>query len=67
MIEVGNSRFMIESGDLILIEELRRFHDSLKGDPRAVVRFTNKLIRCTEEGRLRAWGWQNQPIGACRS
>lgn len=60
-IEVGNSRFLIRSGDRILLEDLSSFCESLKGMPRAEVRFTNKLLLCTEEGRLPPWGWQNQP------
>ena len=64
VIEVGKSRFIIESGDNTLIEELRLFCESLKGSPRAEIRFTNRLFACTEQGRLRPWGWQQQP---CRT
>jgi len=61
VIEVGQSRFIIKSGDLLLLEELRLFCESLKGFPRPEVRFTNKLFQCTEQGRLQPWGWQHQP------
>jgi hypothetical protein len=61
VIDVGTSVFIIKSGDRILIEELRLFSESLTGSPRAEVRFTNKLFFCTEEGRLRPWGWQRLP------
>ncbi|NTV00603.1 MAG: hypothetical protein HGA55_05725 [Methanoregulaceae archaeon] len=61
VIEVGESRFIVRSGDKELIRELRLFTEDLKGDPRAEVRFTVKLLSCTEQGRLRPWGWQRQP------
>lgn len=65
VIEVGRSRFIIKSGDHLLIEELRLFCESLKGSPRPEVRFTNKLFSCTEQGRLQPWGWQHQPHRIC--
>jgi hypothetical protein len=61
VIEVGKSRFIVRSGDHELIRELRLFTEGLKGDPRAEARFTVKLLSCTEQGRLRPWGWQRQP------
>ncbi|MDD1715165.1 MAG: hypothetical protein LUQ61_07910 [Methanoregulaceae archaeon] len=61
VIEVGNSRFIVRSGDGDLIRELLLFTEGLRGDPRAEVRFTVKLLSCTEQGRLRPWGWQRQP------
>lgn len=61
LIEVGNSLFLIKSRDHNLIEELCRFSESLNGTPRSIVRFTNSLIHCTEQGRLPAWGWQRLP------
>lgn len=64
VIEVGDSRFVVKSQDRLLIRELRLFCETLRGDPRAEVRFTNKLLTCTEEGRLQPWGWQRQ---SCRT
>jgi hypothetical protein len=63
VIDVGNSRFIIKSGDTRLIEELSQFCELLKGTPRAEVHFTNKLFHCTEQGKLQPWGWQRQSNG----
>jgi len=61
VIDVGSSRFIVKSGDSHLIQELRLYCETLRGSPRAEVRFTNRLIHCTEQGRLPPWGWQRQP------
>jgi hypothetical protein len=65
VIEVGNSLFIVKSGDSHLIHELRTFCETIREHPRAELRFTHKLIHCTEEGRLEPWGWQRQPGRAC--
>jgi hypothetical protein len=61
VVEVGRSCFIVKSADRDLIQELRHFSESLREDPRAEARFTVKLLSCTEQGRLRPWGWQRQP------
>ncbi len=60
IIEVGSSRFIIKSRDSNLIQELRLFCETLEESPRAEIRFTNRLIHCTEQGRLQPWAWQRQ-------
>lgn len=65
VIEVGSSRFIVKSGDRHLIQELRHFCETLMFNPRAEVLFTNKLLSCTEQGRLQPWGWERQPNPSC--
>lgn len=65
VIEVGKSRFIVKSGDNHLIQELRHFCETLHNSPRAEVLFMNKLLSCTEQGRLQPWGWQRQSNSFC--
>jgi hypothetical protein len=56
--ELGIWRFTVKTGDLSLIEELGNFVREIVNLPRSDVKFTFKLVLCTEEGRLGGWAWQ---------
>ena len=60
--ELGSWRFTVKTGDLHLIEDLKAFVGDIAALPRADVKFTSKLVRCTEEGRLGGWAWQKERL-----
>lgn len=64
VIRVGAALFVIMTEDQELIGELSDFSETLRGSPRAEVRFTNRLFLCTQQGKLRPWGWQHLPCRA---
>ena len=60
--ELGTWRFTVRTRDPRLIEDLRGFIREVGRNPRADVRFTLELVRCTEEGKLMGWAWQKERI-----
>jgi len=58
--ELGEWRFTVKTLDLRLVEDLKAFCQEISGSPRADRKFTFKLIRCTEMGRLAGWAWQKE-------
>jgi hypothetical protein len=58
--ELGSWRFTVKTRDLPLIEELGAFAREIAGLPRADVKFTFRLVTCTEEGKLGGWAWQKE-------
>lgn len=55
--EVGNSRFIVDTCDSELLQELHRVAEESRELSKGEHRFLNRLLACTEQGRLRAWGW----------
>jgi len=58
--DVGEWRFTVKTLDLHLVEDLKAFCRDISGSPRADRKFTFKLIRCTEMGRLAGWAWNKE-------
>jgi hypothetical protein len=59
---VGHWRFTVRTLDRHLIEDLKDFCRDISGHPRADRKFTFRLLRCTEEGRLGGWAWQKERV-----
>ena len=60
--EAGGWRFIVRTRDLRLIGDLEAFAREITGHPRADRKFTFRLLRCTEEGRLGGWAWQKERV-----
>ena len=62
--ELGSWRFTVKTLDLGLVEDLKTFCQEIDHHPRADRRFTFRLIKATEEGRLGGWAWQKERVQA---
>jgi hypothetical protein len=60
--EVGGWRFTVKTRDPRLIGDLEAFSREIAGHPRGDRKFTFRLIRSTEEGRLGGWAWQKERV-----
>ena len=60
--ELGSWRFTVKTRDLHLIDDLKAFVRDVADLPRADVKFTFKLVCCTEEGRLGGWAWEKERV-----
>ena len=60
--EVGGWQFTVKTLDRQLIGDLKDFCREISGHPRADRKFTFKLVRCTEQGRLGGWAWQKERV-----
>jgi len=60
--ELGEWRFTVKTHDLHLVEDLKAFVGDIAFLPRSDRKFTFKLVRCTEEGRLGGWAWQKERV-----
>ena len=58
--QVGGWRFTVETGDLQLIGDLKKYIEDISRFPRPDAKFTSRLVRCTEQGRLGGWAWQKE-------
>ena len=57
---VGGWKFTVKTRDLQLIGDLRSYIEGISHSPRADAKFTSRLVRCTEQGRLGGWAWQKE-------
>ncbi|HVP25978.1 MAG TPA: hypothetical protein VMS81_08350 [Methanomicrobiales archaeon] len=60
--KLGSWRFTVKTRDLHLVEDLKAFVRDIIDLPRADAKFTFKLVRCTEDGRLAGWAWQKERV-----
>ena len=58
--QVGGWKFTVKTRDLQLIGELGKYLEDISRFPRADAKFTFRLVRCTEQGRLGGWAWQKE-------
>ena len=63
---VSGWKFTVKTRDLQLIADLKSHIGEISHYPRADLKFTFRLVRCTEQGRLAGWAWQKErlPIGS---
>ena len=60
--QVSGWRFTVKTRDLQLIGDLGNYLRDISRFPRADSKFTFKLVRCTEQGRLGGWAWQKERV-----
>ncbi|MGA2933813.1 MAG: hypothetical protein ABSD81_01500 [Methanomicrobiales archaeon] len=60
--QVGGWKFTVKTWDLHLIGDLKNYIEDISHFPRADVKFTSRLVRCTEQGRLGGWAWQKERV-----
>jgi len=59
---VGGWKFTVKTRDLQLIGDLKNYIEDISHFPRADAKFTFKLVRCTEQGKLSGWAWQKERV-----
>ena len=60
--QVGGWKFTVKTRDLQLIGDLKNYIEDISHFPRADAKFTFKLVRCTEQGKLGGWAWQKERV-----
>lgn len=60
--QVGGWKFTVKTRDPQLIGDLKNYIGGISHSPRADAKFTFKLVRCTEQGRLVGWAWQKERV-----